>query len=107
MAKQAGNKVKQATSYTEEVAAGSSTSRRVGVAFAVVSGAVLVAAVVLRATELQRENADLRRENVELSKEQSAMDIRLAIYTLPTHDTRLKHNKQPNEHPQQIPNIAN
>ena len=70
-------KPKQATSYTEEVAAGSSMSRRVGVALAVVSGAVLVTAVVLRATELQRENADLRKENVELSKEQSAMDIRL------------------------------
>merc|ERR1712130_491266 len=69
---------KQATSYSEEVAAGSSTSRRLAVAFAVVSTVVVVAAVVLRATELQRENVDLRKENVELSKEQSAMDIRLA-----------------------------
>ena len=64
-------KGKLATSYTEEVAAGSSTSRKVVVALVVVSGAVLVAAVLFRATELQRENAELR-------KEQSALDVRLA-----------------------------
>merc|ERR1712083_1199039 len=70
-------KAKQATSCSEEVATSSSTSRRVAVAFAVVSGVVLVVGVVLRATELQRENVELRKENVKLSREQSALDIRL------------------------------